>query len=346
MSELNIAEQRAAIDAFWAWWINVRDEIVKAIDAQDIDPFVDPLMARVRAISPRLVWELGAGANAKYQLCVTGEGDARARLCAERWLAAAPDADDTWEHVAARQPRDVPDLLLKIGDVELDLEAFRFAARVDEVCELVDVGVFHPAFAEVESADEQCATATFLYLEQLLGEDGVARWLGFVDVYHEPIDEAVLGGVELRDVVGQLESSATGRRWVTLRGEVDGQPGELEANVALKRIDHLLLDTRIELSIMLEDDVDGMPTQEEADALGAIEAEVLAAVGDHAVLLGRETHSGERVLHLQAAADGPALAAVDAVVEAHDDRAIGVETAHDPTWEQLALWRDEARAPS
>ncbi|MCA9672416.1 MAG: DUF695 domain-containing protein [Myxococcales bacterium] len=337
-------QQREAIGAFWGWWDGIRAKLAAAIDAGAVDPFIESLSTQVHAISSRLSWELGAGREARYQLCVTAEGDAEGRIITERWLAAAPDSDDAWEYVAARQPHETPDLLVSIGDVELDLAEFYFAAYIDEPCEVIDLCVFHPVFAEVEADGDQRAMATFLYLEQLLGEDGVARWLGFVDIYTEPFADEAIDGQGLREVVKALQARASGEHWITLRGDVDGQPGELEANVAIKRIDHLLLDTRIELSIMLEDDIEGMPPAEEAEALRAIEAEVLGAAGEHVVLLARETHGGQRILHLHAAADGPALAAIDAVVEAHDDRAIGVDTEYDPTWEQLAAWREEIRA--
>ncbi len=118
-----------------------------------------------------------------------------------------------------------------------------------------------------------------------------------------------------------------------------GRPVLAMINVAIKRLDHLLMDQHLEVVVPFEDGAaQGMPTGEENQALNALEDELIAALGHDAVYVGHETGDGRRTLHFHVAAQGPAGARVDEWAR-KAGRAIEVEFRHDPGWELLRRWR-------
>ena len=68
--------------------------------------------------------------------------------------------------------------------------------------------------------------------------------------------------------------------------------------LALKRIDHLACDTHLCVDVALLDPTpDGMPNDDEAEALNDIEDELEEMITGDAVYFGRETVHGRRALH-------------------------------------------------
>ena len=92
------ADPTAPIDAFWQWWAMDRDQIAAAIADGSVQRWVQPISERVRAIDPRLAWELCQGQGGSTRSRGTPEGDPavarQARLLAgptvgrthRRWL--------------------------------------------------------------------------------------------------------------------------------------------------------------------------------------------------------------------------------------------------------------------
>src|SRR5688572_23627857 len=117
------ADPAASIDAFWQWWATDRDRIAEAIADESVQKWVQPISERVRAIDPRLAWELSKGSAAQHALVVTPEGDPAVRHQARLWLAQAPARDMVWEYFAARQPGPLGSLVL--DGLTVDLSEFR-----------------------------------------------------------------------------------------------------------------------------------------------------------------------------------------------------------------------------
>ena len=101
------------------------------------------------------------------------------RQVALRWLEPAPKADATWEYYASRQPskRWWP----HGGRRTFELEEIRANTPWDETRRLVDVRLWHPMFPEVP--EDVRMQAAFLFLDNLLGEDDVERWIGVIDLF-------------------------------------------------------------------------------------------------------------------------------------------------------------------
>ena len=223
---------------------------------------------------------------------------------------------------------------LKIEGFEIELDDFVAAFEVDEGREVVNVRCFHPAFPDMP--DELRGTATFLMLDDALGEDGVERWLGAI----EGVPAAPDGArpiAELRAAIDVLARSATGERFAVMRGnDAEGRPLFVTLNTALKRIDHLACDNHVVIDMaILNPDTNGLTTSDEAKDLDAIEDELQPLFSD-AVYFGRETRAGRRVLHFFAPGDSPAKQRVAAWASAHGARDVRVDWRADPRWEARA----------
>ena len=280
----------ASIDGFWRWWATERDRVAVAIADRALDSWVEPISERVNAIDHGLAWELSAGSSSQHALVVSPEGDPSLRRLALAWLAAAPAADAMWEYFASRQPG--PLGTLKLGEVDIDLASFRAIVSWDESRERVDVRLWHPA---LEGAPKDLGMrAAFLFLDNLLGEDDVERWIGSIDVMAAPT-----GGRTPDELQAEIESraaTATGHVW-TLATINDGREESIAAvNLTVKPIDHP--DCRYHVVVTVARGIEHLAGSGESEELNAAEdrlAEMIATAGG--VHLGRVTARRERRIY-------------------------------------------------
>lgn len=336
------ADPGARLDAFWAWWRTAGPRIAAALDAKDASSFVEELSERIHAIDPELAWETGPGRKgARHHLALSSEGDATRRVLVQRWLARAPGTDAAWEFYPGRQPLPAGggwSLTLKeAGDVKVDFAAARVEVETDSARERVQVRLHHPAWPRL--TEGQRSRVAFVVLDNLLGEDEVERWLGRVET---PVEPPAKGAPvqALLDAVAGLARTATGEQFAILEGRTEaGQPMVATVNLALKRVDHLLLDDHLTVTMPLRDPTpQGLTTPAEAADLNALEDELLAALGHDAVYIGRETGRARRILHLHVAGQGPAVARARDWARRHPERRAEVEAVSDPQWAVLARW--------
>ena len=90
---------------------------------------------------------------------------------------------------------------------------------------------------------------------------------------------------------------------------------------------HVAIDVAI-----LDQNPHGLPTNADAEQLNALEDELGAALGGHAVYFGRDTKPGHRTIHWYAPEESPVKAIVERWAKSHADRKPEVMFAHDPTW--------------
>lgn len=334
--------ERDAIASFWEWWPSVASTIAGSFRSGGLsDELVAQVNDRIRAIHPNLDWEFGPGMKSEHHLCLSGKGDPTLRVVAERWRKKAPAADATWEFYASRQaPRDDRSrgLVLGIANHEVALDDFVVAIHEDETHEKLDVKLHHPIFAKLDDQNLKIRIA-FIALDNALGEDDVERWLGAVELSEAPLEGAV-PLPQLGAKVRAFAEKATGDKWIILRGTKDGAPIFVTINAAIKRIDHLLLDTHVEITLTLASPTpEGLTTKEEAERLNEMEDELTELLGTEAAHLGRETAQGKRVLHYHVMEGGPAASILGRWRARHSGYEIDVAVRPDPLWDVLDRWR-------
>jgi hypothetical protein len=174
----------------------------------------------------------------------------------------------------------------------------------DETHETLDVSLWHPAFDGLPS--EVKGQVCFLFLDNLVGEDDVERWIGAIEA-----DPAALAGAtrdELRDEIRRRAESATGETWTLLEGtDGRGDPVLVRLNSSLKRIDHPFAGDHLEVTI--ERGLDQAGDRAQNDAIAAAEDELGEALGGLAVEAAHVTNRRRRVTHFVTADGERALAA-------------------------------------
>ena len=320
---------------FWSWWPTARDRIAEAIASTGFgERLVDEINRAVSTIDPRLAWQLAPGRTATHAFCISPEGNAELRQIALRWLAAAPPVDTAWEYHASKPA--APQLMsLEIGNHRFDLAATRVLDAWDPVRRRIDVKVWHPAFAGAPDAVRM--QAGFLFLDNLLGEDDVERWIGEVE-----FDEAAADGRTPADLTAEIarRSAETSgdETWVLGERTTGGGRAIVLADAGLKRIDHPFADHHVTIAVLFG--ADRFPTDAEAAVLNAEEDDLVRRLGDVAILAGRTTERGQRTLHFVAedpdamrpSIDPWAAEMPDALSEGLPQRRLKINFEHDMDW--------------
>ena len=284
--------ERAAIDGFWTWWADAKERLAPAVDAGDLSRLPTEIGTRVRRIHSGLSWEVGPGVDARHGLCISGEGDLELRALAGRVVEQAPSTDAEWEYYPARRAKG--DLLfsIQVGATEVSASDARFGIDTDAERERLDLTIWHPIYASVP--DQVRKQIGLLLLDSLVGEDGIEKWIGGIDVVADEPPEAV-DATGLLQALRDLESAATGERWAILSATSrNGVPFVIAINVALKPIDHLDKPVRLDVWIEGRDLLDQrMPSSDETAAWSDWEDAVDAQLS-HWVSVGRVTGDGRR----------------------------------------------------
>ncbi len=312
------------LERFWAWWAGAKDAIARDIPARQVARRTNEISSAVAAIDKRLAWELSPGKTSQHMLIVTPEGSAEVRPIALAWLQSAPEADAVWEYRASRQPGEPRTIV--VGGATVELSQMRTRSTWDASRELLSVQLWHPAFERMpEKIRGQVA---FLFLDNVLGEDDVERWIGAIE-----IDETARTGETpeaLANEVRRQAEAATGDQWAVAEGADDqGDPVIVRYNASIKRIDHPFDANHLEVSFDSGlDDPDGRQGRANAAAAEAL-AESLAGI---AVDCAYITDRRRRTIHF-ACEDGPlALEIATQWADQHGDLNPKATVAPDPTW--------------
>ena len=279
---------------FWSWWPANRDRVAAAIASGGFDKrLIEDISRAVRTIDPAMGWELSPGRTAQHAFCISPEGNAALRPAALRWLSASPPVDAIWEYHASKQA--APSLTaVKIGNDTFDLEAMRTVGSWDDTRQREDVRLWHPGFRGVPEPVR--IQVGFIFLDKLLGEDAVERWIGQLDLVADPIDGLAPG--ELRTEIDTHAAQAgADHPWIVAKRTLsNGQVEVISADAALKRIDHPFANGHAIVRVLASDEA-WLPTAAEAAVLDREEDELVRSLEGIAILAGRTTSPGRRTLH-------------------------------------------------
>jgi hypothetical protein len=314
--------------AFWDWWATAKDRVAPAIEAGGAMALVDEISRNVDAVHPKLAWELAkGGAGSRHAFCVSPEGDAEVRPIALAWLASAPPADETWEYHASRQPGDTY-AVLEAGGLRIDLSETRAIAGWDEAREVLKVRLWNPAFARVPPSEP--IRIAFLFLDHLLGEDDVERWIGQVDIADAPFEGRT--PAELREEIARHAEKATHESWVLAdRTDQRGNHALVSANAALKRIDFpfAMHHTAVSVGVGMQQ-LAGHPDPN----LDAAEDELIEALKEcGSIYAGHVTEQKKRTYYFVTHDPDAAASVARSWAATHKRLNARVDVKSDPRWE-------------
>ncbi len=291
-------DHRPAIERFWTWWSEHRDEVLAAAENEDTERIRGLLAPAVTALNSDLDWEFRVNyEDGRHMLVVTGGANLGLRGLAERWALAAPGDDDV-EFVPSRPPNPkLFDTTATVEEYDVPLGETVVGAQVDQENGRLNVTVHHPLFPLL--GDDARLEVAFRALHAALGEDGVERWLGEVHVAAEPPIDAFAASA-LPPLAEQFRGS--GPRWLELSGK--SRLGRVKAHVQrpLSRVDRPLCDTHLAVVVPYPAGRDGLPSDDNvAKTVRDFRNEVLRAAGGdgpHAVAIGHELMAKRAYIHL------------------------------------------------
>src|ERR1035437_3626256 len=249
MSFLRRSRQGAApeegIAAFWVWWPRAHIRIETAIEAREFGAVLREIRDRVKAIHKDMECELTSGLKSRHAFCVSAKGNRAIRPLAERWLEAAPPPDETWEYHSARQPghrahSEFQGMLMAERD-------YRIGLHPGDGIRRVDAAVFHPELSRLPESKRLIGISLFLC--DLLGEDDAERWIGKFESAPLPPEGAVDANGLRAEIARLRELPDEGLHAIFLAIDQGGRPASVLADLGLKRIDHLLEDQHLTVSI-------------------------------------------------------------------------------------------------
>ncbi|PRW62636.1 hypothetical protein [Actinopolyspora mortivallis] len=183
-------EARRRARVFWRRWEELLPLVGSALGDGTPHRVDHQLAEAVAELHPGLNFSIERGTEAVYALVLTSQADPELRPYTDAWKAEAPEPDSLWEYHDAVPP--VPDpteVTVNLHGKGYPLRQVRVAAQYDESRQLVDVAVYHPGFAELETAEREALT--FLPLHATLGERLAADRLGRVETAVVPPEGAV-----------------------------------------------------------------------------------------------------------------------------------------------------------
>jgi hypothetical protein len=189
-----IPEASAARDAaFWTWFKAHRLEVAKVKSADE--PIANELAAELHKIDPRLIPELGIGAEPR-ELIISADGLREAFPAVKRLVAAAP-AIPGWKVVAFR-PRKGADVTVDLGGGtklgENDL--FFVVLPTAKPPAPIDLLLYVPGIGGPD--DKAVKQVAFLLLDATLGEYDVETKVGGIAI--KPVGEKPPSAKPLKDL--------------------------------------------------------------------------------------------------------------------------------------------------
>lgn len=193
------------VAAFWSWYSGVAGGFYAAIEDRRCAELEAAVSSKVDELLPGFGWVFGPGADGKgHSFTLTPEGNPHKRLAAHYWLGQAPILEG-WTFYAARQP-DKPFRTgrhFKIDGMDFKAKEIWLTPWVDEQQETVDIMVWHPLFATIQESLRH--TVTLLWLDEVLGEEGTANWIGEIKLGDQLLTDAMPLS-ELPDFIEELQS--------------------------------------------------------------------------------------------------------------------------------------------
>ncbi len=335
------------VQAFWRWWVDEGATLcADAIARGGAEDVVEELTERVGAVQEGLVWELGPGVDSEHVLVVSPEGDPALRAVARRWLRAAPEPTSTWQYADSRQPVDLTDVSLSLGEHPLPLDQIRVATTREG--NRLGVVLHHEAFEGLSHQGLQ--QVAVLALDAALGEDDVETWISSINVTAE-VPETPEGDAVTVLPLGDLAASVQQLReehldeqglptWVLLRGTGPGGAVLVGAQVPLSPTSAPELDDHLGVRVPYAGRTeDGFPDEASLAALRELEDDLTERIGGAGRLVAHETSAGARVLHYYVDSTSDVDGVARAAVTAWPAGEVQVDRDHDPAWAAVAPFR-------
>ncbi len=171
-----------AILNFWNWFAASHEAVRAAYDRNDTKWMVDQLTTRIRAIHPRLNWEMGPYHHPDRTLIISPS--IRENLALTRRIVASAPTTIGWYFLHAKPPKVLNRLrmeLLGVPGAAVNAAAWTYRLTAYNQLEFFDVDVFTDAGVDV--SDHHLWLLACRLIESLVGESVFLERFADVKVY-------------------------------------------------------------------------------------------------------------------------------------------------------------------
>ena len=178
------------VDQFWHWFEDNQQQIRKALLANKPTSVSEDTLKNIDKIMPGLSWCYGPGQEEdSFTFTLSPEANRSFQFLTAFWYDSAP-AIPGWTFYAARQPaRDPSKFTISIGEKSYSIAEIWLVLVINEEDQKIDISAWHPHFSELD--DNTRYQVLFLWLDEVLGENGTEQWIGQVDFSTEKFAEAI-----------------------------------------------------------------------------------------------------------------------------------------------------------
>lgn len=164
------------IEKFWDWFASNSSELIGLYAKRDFAALTEALNRELDKVSNELAWEIGPGKKKPYLLTISAEGNPSLRQLADTMIQFAPKVDG-WEFYSSKPPRHPAGMVyLPERKTQFDTSTWKFIPLERPENGRLDLVILDEHLA---SANREAALkAVSIYLDELLGEDTVERWIG------------------------------------------------------------------------------------------------------------------------------------------------------------------------
>ncbi len=164
---------------FWKWFEDNASSLAAVRSGND--PILQKLARELRKVHPNLDFEMGLSDNDQLEFIVSANGIKKVFPIVEQLVACAPTLPN-WKIIAFRQPKgSVPEILYENFLLKAEDVWFSHKQRMDKVDLTIYIRDLSPSNAE------QAIGASFILLDNELGEYVVATNIGFIE--HKPLPD-------------------------------------------------------------------------------------------------------------------------------------------------------------
>lgn len=310
-------------EEFWSWWGEYKATAAFAIESGELSRLVSEVGEQVHAVDSRLEWEFGPGKFARHAFVITSAGIAETRAIAYRLNRLAPEPDDVFEYHPSRQGDSAATQnVVGFEGVSVSMCDMYASIRTDDQRQLVDVTMYHPTFVKLGI---QAQNIAFLYLDWVLGEEGVERWIGEINIVEQCPKDA-LPADSLIEITSAMASRHAESNWVEFIEEDDSDKRVVTVLRPLKPIDFPVFDQHVVITIDA-----GTPEQQQA-----LENRIAFAAQQDSVYVANEHFAGVRTFHLYTDSQSDAAARLEEIAMVVGAMA---STSRDPEWEAIQAFR-------
>ncbi len=195
---------------FWDWYSVNAARLYEALDQGQSSTLVDEISDRVSLLSPSLGWVFGPGPDGDgHSFTITPEGDPHRSFLTNSWAEMAPELQG-WTFYPNRQPStDITGQSIVIHDEKFKPEEFWITPTINAENENIDIIAWHPLFKDLP--ENQMFRILFLWLDEVLGEQGTNDWIGAINFKDTNLKQAF----PITELGEFVEGVCTDNEWKT-----------------------------------------------------------------------------------------------------------------------------------